>query len=216
MQSMNWSDMIDKSKNAGGGDPVPASTYLVTVSSCEAKKTKDGTKDMLKLKGKIVGGGPYDGKVVWTQLTVSPENDNALAIFFRQLGAYGLTETYLIENQLTMEQIAAVLVGRQANWKVSVGSWGGKPKNDVDDILPATAPPPATGPVVPTPGSAPVAPVPAPVAPAPAPVAPAAPPAPTAAPVPPVPAPAPVAAAPEPAPLAPPVPSTPVPQNPPF
>lgn len=229
MQSMNWSDMVERSKAGGGGDPVPASTYPITVASCEAKKTKDGTKDMLKIKAKIVGG-PYDGKVVWTQLTVSPENDNALAIFFRHLAAFGLTETYLIENQLSMEQIAAVLVGRSASFKVSVGSWGGKPKNDVDDIIALTAAPP-TGPSVPTPGAAPVPQVPVPQAPTPvptpAPVPVPAAPVPVPAPPAPVPAPAPVAAAPAPAPAqygdtnvptppAPPVPSAPVPQEPPF
>lgn len=211
MQSMNWDELANRAEAAGvGGDPVPANTYHVRVASCEAK-TSTTNKPMLKLKGKIVGG-PYDGKTVWNNMTLSTENDVAVSIFLRQLAAYGLDKTYL-STQPSFEQIAVALQNREALWKVSVGSYQNRPKNNVDDTSPlaGAAPGPAAAPgglQVPTPAAPqvpqqPAPPVPqvpqapVPQVPAPAPQPPVVPvaPAPT-----PAPAPAPVAPAPAPAP----------------
>lgn len=217
MQSYDWNELSNRAKNAKtGGDPVPANTYTVEVAACEAKTTSTN-KPMLKVRGKIVGG-PYDGKTVWHNMTLSADNDVAVAIFMRHLEAYGLDMTYLSQGP-SFDQIAAALVGRQASWVVKLGSYQGKPKNDVEDVRALTgavpAPPVAATPGVPQvpapsvaapPVAVPAAPAaPAPVAaPVPAPAAPQAP-------APPVPAPAPPApvAAPE-------APVAPAPPEPPF
>lgn len=214
MQSIDWNDLANRAKNAKtGGDPVPANTYLVEVATCEAKMTSAGDKPMLKVRGKIVGG-PYDGKTAWHNMTLTATNDTAVAIFLRHLDAYGLTTDWVtsLPPEQSFELIAQALLGRRANWELTLGSYQGKPKNDVKNVsAPTGAAPPA--PVAATPG-VPQVPAPA-VAAAPVPVAPAVPvpaPAPVAVapvpPTPPVPAPvAPVAPQPVPAPVAPPVPA---------
>jgi hypothetical protein len=171
--------------------------------------TKAGDKPLLKLRGKIVGG-PYDGETVWNQMTLTQDNDVAVKIFLRHLDAYGLDRQYLSQGP-SMDQIAAALVGRQALWVLSLGSYQNKPKNNVDDTRPITG----AGAAAPTVGAAPAAPaiptpaVPtaAPQAPVPAPPVPVAPqPAPAPVPAPPVPVPVPTPVAPAPAVEAPPAP----------
>ncbi len=138
MQSLPWDQLIKQAENAGGGDPVPASQYQVTVASAEAKPSSTG-KPMVKVKATI-NGGAYDGKVLWTQHVVSQESDVALSIFFRQMAAYGLDKAYFASNP-SWEQVAKDIVGRSVVFDVSVGSYQGRPKNNVDDVKPASAVP---------------------------------------------------------------------------
>lgn len=204
---MNWGDLINKAESAGGGDPIPANDYTVVVASAEAKSSSTG-KPMLKVKARVQGG-PFDGRVLWTNMTLSVENDNAVAIFMRQLGSFGLGKEYFAQNP-SFEQVAQALVGRSAVFVVKVGTYQGRPKNDVDDVKPGSpggVPAPQAGiPQVPT---------------SPAPTIPQVPtagygattlPAPAPAPVPQPPAPEP-APAPQPVPE---IPSTPAPSAPPF
>lgn len=227
MQSMDWNGLIKQAESAGGGDPIPPADYPVTVASCEAKTTSTG-KPMLKVKAKVIGG-PYDGRVLWNNITLSVENDNAVAIFMRHMAAFGLDKTYFAQ-QPSFEQVAQALLNRQALWSVKMGEYKGQKKNEVDDIKPflgASVVPPTAAPVAPPsavpPAPAPVPPQPAvipqpapvPTAPAPAPVPPPAAPTPAPVPAPPTPAPAvpqPVPTAVEPDPVS----STPAPPAPPF
>jgi hypothetical protein len=184
--------------------PVPTGQYPAKVH--ESKFTKSGNgKPQWKLTLKIQGG-PHDGRNVWTQLTLTRDNPNALAIFFRQMAAFGLTQQYFQQNPAP-EAVAAALMNRDALIDVAIREWNGEDRNEVKSIKPLPAgyaaasipPPPATGVVPPPPAAAP-APAPAPsVAPAPPVAAPAAPAAAPPAPAPEVPAAAPAAAVPPPA-----------------
>lgn len=134
MGAINWNQFIKQAEEAGEslGDftPIPAANYDVNVLKAEAKKTKNG-KDMIVVTF-VVEGGPYGGRRVWSNLVVSPESPKAMAILIRQLTALGVRP--LLEAGASFEQIAAALAGALANIKVSVGEYGGKPKNEVDGI----------------------------------------------------------------------------------
>jgi hypothetical protein len=195
---VNWSDLQKAAGEAAGFEPVPAGTYDVVVDSAQAKPTSSG-KNMIAVKFKVENG-PYVGKIVYNQFVLSPDNENALAFFFRHMAALGLGEGYFA-TQPPLERVATDLTGRRCQIKVSIRQWQSTDRNNVDAVAPPAGGPvpvpavsntglpgiPAAGPAPVTPGIPSVTPAPAPsVAPAPAPVLP---------PPPPVPIPAPAAEA---------------------
>lgn len=195
-QGVNWAELM---KQAGEQlQPVPKGSYDCYVDTCEATQTSNG-KLMYKVKLKI-SGGPHNGRPLWNNITLTTDNPNALAMFFRNMDAFGLAMDYFATNPAP-EAVADALIGRPVRVVVNHRTWQGSIRENVDKLIKPTGVaaiagmPVPGGAVVPTPGpSAPVSgpPVPsAPVAPAPA----VSPPQPATAP-PPAAAPAPPAAAP--------------------
>lgn len=187
MAVVNWKD-LQRAAGDAGFEPLPVGWYDVVVDTAEATQSGSG-KDMIKTTFRVEGG-PYDGKKVFNQFVISPENANALAFFFRHMAAMGLNDAFFAAEPRT-EQVAGALVGRRARIKVSIRQWNEQDRNNVDQVAPpqggaATAPSPSaaplpTGPVANGPGNSPVT---APSAPAPS-VAPPASPSPVAPPPPP-------------------------------
>jgi hypothetical protein len=118
---------------------VPPNDYLVMVQDATATKSST-SKDMIKLKVKVVGG-PHKGASMLTQQTLTPDNPAAIAMFMKFLGAFGLTEDFLAELPPREDggpNIAAVcqaLKGRVAVAKVTVGQWNDEDRNNVDKFL---------------------------------------------------------------------------------
>lgn len=185
MGSINWSD-LQKAAGEASIEPVPADTYDVFVESATAKQAstgKDGVVAVFKVEN-----GPYAGKKIFNNFWISPENQNALAFFFRHMNALGLNEAFFAAGP-SMETVATALVGRRARIKVTIRQYNEQDQNDVKTIMPplttngavaAPAPAPAAGiPAMPTvtPTAVPPAPVVSPAPPTAA--APVVPPAPT-------------------------------------
>lgn len=183
--TVSWSD-LQRAAGEAGFDPVPAGPYDVIVDSASVKAATNG-KNMIACKFKIESG-PAAGRVVYNQFVISPDNENALAFFFRHMSALGLTDEYFSSNP-TLERVAADLIGRRCVVQVSIRQWQGTDRNQVDAVAPPAGgpvtPPVMSGlPGIPAAGPAPVVPgVPA----VPTASAPAAPPTPSAPPVPPAP-----------------------------
>lgn len=172
---VNWGSLYD---DAGDADkPLPNGIYDVEVTKAEAKSTKAG-KPMFSLSAKVLGG-PQAGRFVWTNITVTVENPNAMRMFFLNMAAFGLKDDFFKRSPAPSNaDVAAALVGRKARFDVGVqtsGMYAGR--NEVKKIGPASGAPTPSPTALP--GSAPV-PVPT-AAPAPVPV-PSAPPAPVPAP----------------------------------
>lgn len=226
--SIPWDDLMSAADESSVA-PIPASDYNLKIVSCEAT-TSSSKKPMWKIVAEVEDG-PYAGRKIWTQQTLSMENPNAVAMFFKVMATVGLNKAYFATRPSNTE-IASAMVGRRFKGKVGIEQWDGEDRNKISKWSPLTAggltPPPAGGPAggpppPPQPSAAPPAPpaapmstptasaeaAAAPVTPAAAPPAPpqvdapAAHPAPPAAPVPP-----PAPAAPE-APAAPPAPPSP-------
>lgn len=195
-------------------EPLPNGDYDIEVSSCDAVTSGNG-KPMLKTKMKVISG-PHMNRPIINNFTLSLDNAVAVAIFFRQMKCFGLTDEYFaaLGPSGSLEPVASALVGRRARLTLGQREWAGEMRNEVKGVKPYTGAPvagqPNAGPVMAPPVAGPVAPpasppvhTPAP-APAPAPVTPPAPvqaPAPAAQPAPV----APPAAAPVVAPVEPPV-----------
>lgn len=138
MSTINWNQYIAQAEAAGESldefTPLPAGSYDVNILKGEAKKTKNG-KDMV-VATYVVEGGPYAGRRLWHNFVVSPESPKAMAILIRQLSILGVRP--LLEQNATFEQIAAAIKDVALTVKVSVGEYGGKPKNEVDSIAART------------------------------------------------------------------------------
>jgi hypothetical protein len=216
-ESFGW-DALLKTANDAGGAIVPAGDYDARVFSCDVSKS--GTqKDQLLVRYEILNG-PYAGKKITDRMTISPENANAVAMFFRKMTGLGLDESYFKQQPPPpLVRVATDVVNRYARLNVTQREWNNILQMNVNSVKPLagvsagvpTAPvggPPTGGAPLPPAAAAPV-PQPAPVTP-PAPMAPPAPmtpppppnyaqPAPPAAPSAPAPAPVP-ASTPSPAP----------------
>ena len=185
MTSISWSDLIKNS--AGSFDPLPNGDYDVVCVSAEAAQSSTG-KAMIKGKFRVQGG-PHDGRHIWNQFVISPENPNALSFFFQHMKVFGMDTDFFTQmppvnpnlgaDDPSLQRIAATMVNRAARFTLKQETWMGQVRNVVKAIKPSLSPgggggAPAAGPQMPalgTPAGVPTAtPTPAPTpAPAPAP-----------------------------------------------
>lgn len=206
MTTINFAQALQDARGATF-EPLPVGDYDVEVTKTEAVTSQNG-KPMIKTTFKVVSG-PYEKRPIINQFVLSVENPQAVAIFFRHMKAFGLTEEWFasLGQQSSLEPVASALLGRRARLSIGHREWQGEMRNEVKGVKPYTGAPPQPAPAGPSAG--PVA-GPAPLAGPRPPAAPVAPPAPVAAPLAPPPA-----AAPLPAPVAPPAtPAAPVQQMP--
>jgi hypothetical protein len=171
MSSLNWGDLVKDAGDVGSYEPLPDGDYDLTVIEATAKSSQSG-KTMFALKAQVQSGA-HAKRLVWDNLVVSPENANALGMFFRKMAALGLTREFFASNP-SNAQIEQAMKGR--SFRASIGSrtWQGQKKNEIKmyyvstpgvaatAAAPAAAAAPAPAPA-PAPAAAP-APAPAPAA----------------------------------------------------
>src|SRR5688572_26279232 len=97
MAGMDWGQLVEQAKEGGGFEPLPVGDYDVEVTESRHQKSKASQKDMFVVRFKVVNG-PYANRSVWNNFVISPENGNALAIFFRQMNALGLPAEFFAQN----------------------------------------------------------------------------------------------------------------------
>ena len=172
MSTLNWGDLIkDAGEISSSYEPLPDGEYDLTVIEATAKVTATG-KTMFSIKTQVEGGA-YNKRFVWDNLTVSPENKNALSIFFGKMHAMGITQQFFTTVPApTNAQIESVLVGRKFRGTVGSRVYNGNKRNEIRRYAAlaaaaASSAPAAPAAAAPAPGPAP-APAPQPVASAPA------------------------------------------------
>ena len=92
MSTLNWSDLIKNAGESASYEPLPDGDYDLVVVEAVAKVAQSG-KTMFSLKAQVESGA-FAKRLVWDNLTVSPDNATALGIFFRKMGALGLTREF--------------------------------------------------------------------------------------------------------------------------
>lgn len=209
MSSVDWKTLAETAGD-GGFDALPEGDYDLKCVSAEKAQTTNG-KLMFKTKFQVQNG-QFKNRLIWHNFVVSPENDVAMGIFFRQMSAFGMTKDWF-KNNPSEDTIVNTLNGREIRAKIGIKKYQGEDRNEIKAFAAAptgAVPPPpgatsAAAPPPPPPAPAPAAatPPPPPPAPAPAPAAEAPAPAPEPAPAPPAPEPVAEAPAPAPAPEAP-------------
>lgn len=133
-ENFDWAALVTRAK-AVSFDPVPDGPYHVSVHEAVAKPSSNG-KPMITLKLNIEDG-PHQNRKLLTQLVLSVENETALAIFFRNLRAFGIDENFLATvppGQLG--PIAQTLLGRHVNVMVGSREWQGQQRNEVKNFSP--------------------------------------------------------------------------------
>jgi uncharacterized protein DUF669 len=180
--SIDFNKALQDAKGASF-EALPIGDYDIEIAKSEATTSSNG-KPMIKVTMRVVTG-PYEKRPVMNQFVLSVDNPQAVAIFFRHMKAFGLTEEWFASLGSTsgLEPVANALLGRRARITVGHREWQGEMRNEVKGVKPYTGAPPMAAPPGPTTGPRPPAQLggPAPIAP-PAPVQ--APPPPAAPPVP--------------------------------
>lgn len=180
MPTRSWTDLLDDAGETGNYDPLPEGDYDFVIKEANAKTASTGrTMYVAKM---AVEGGPFNGKTVWHNFVLVPENPTALGWFFKNMGTLGLGQEYFKSNP-SDHHVAEALVGRRFRGQVVIRKWQGQDKNEIKAFFPpagaavgsgnggASVPPTATAHAAPQPPAAPVTPPPAPpAAPAPPPV----------------------------------------------
>lgn len=105
----------------------------VVITKTESAKSQGG-KAMIKCDLKITAG-PYAGRVIKHNFTMSPENPTAVKMFFIAMKALGLGPEYF-DNDPTMEQVAGDLLGRTAVAVLEENVWQGVAREQVKSWKP--------------------------------------------------------------------------------
>lgn len=177
-QATSLQDLMNQAAEAGFSGILPDGPYQMTIGATNAKKSQGG-KWQVGIQFKVASG-PSAGQSTWMNQTLTADNPQALAVFFRIMRSLGVDDGFMASVSLEdltplAARIAQVNQGKVFSVKVGNRSWGTPPKIDNTFEIQGSA---AGTPGVPLQQAVPVAvaaPVPVAVAvAAPAPVAPAA------------------------------------------
>lgn len=125
MSSSSFGSLVKKAAESGTSfDLLPAGPYVAKIIESEYKLSNGG-KPQIKTRWEVVVGPNAGFKGLWNYFTLTIENPNAVAIFFRQLKTLGITQEFLdalseLDNETAVKHIAGALEGRHAGIKVTV------------------------------------------------------------------------------------------------
>lgn len=122
-------------KEAGTGyDPIPEDRYTLKVEEAKQVKTKDGTKDMLKVTFVVDDAkSKFKNRKLWHQITMTPKSKIVLFSFLKAL------QSPLIESEkdVSLEDIIADIQGRSLSAFVEVSlTTTGKEVNSAKEFKP--------------------------------------------------------------------------------
>lgn len=132
--TFNWGELYAKAQTASN-DPVPDGPYHVSIFSADATTSSTG-RPMIKLTLRIEDG-QFQNRKLYTQIVLSPDNENALNIFFRNCAAFGIGADVITQfppGQLG--PLAQMLHGRHANAIVGSREYQGQNRNEVKSFTP--------------------------------------------------------------------------------
>jgi hypothetical protein len=140
---VSFTDLMAQAEKEGMSfENVPIGPYEMYVKSAKAGRTANGK---LRLEATLaIIGGPYDGKTVWNQFVISPENGKALGFFFRHMAILGAGIEWFKPRQLnepTIAELAQVVLGSRCFCKVGIANVNNADRNSIDDLKPSTIAP---------------------------------------------------------------------------
>lgn len=137
MTTTSWDELIKNS--AGSFDPLPNGDYDVVCVDAQPAQSTTG-KAMIKAKFKVQGG-PHDGRHLWNQFTISPENPNALSFFFQHMKVLGMDNSFFAQlppvnadlgaNDPSLQYIASNMLNRAARVTVNQRAYAGQMRNNI-------------------------------------------------------------------------------------
>lgn len=142
MSTSSFGNLVKKAQEAGSGfDLLPDGAYIAKIIESEYK-TSSGGKPQIKTRWEVVQGPHAGFKGLWNYFTLTIDNPNAVAIFFRQLRSLGITQEFLdalaeLDNETAVKHIAGALDGKVGAVKVKVDHE--YQNNKIERISPAPA-----------------------------------------------------------------------------
>ena len=168
-----FGDILKQAEASGATfEVLEAGEYVAKIIESEYRSSSNG-KPQIKTRWEVVSGPKAGFKGLWNYFTLTVDNPNAMAIFYRQMTALGITNEFMAtlaqaSPEVAMKQIAQALEGRSAKIKVVIDKEYNNNKIErINPVPPEFAVTGNPGGGSPFPGAAPVAP-PAASAPAPA------------------------------------------------
>lgn len=105
---VNWGSLIEESKDAFS--ILPKGKYTVKVEKAEAT-TSSTNKLMFKIVFKVIAG-PRTGSTLFNNITLTQDNPKAVFMFFQNLSALGIPETFLKSDPKPQpQQVAQKMIG---------------------------------------------------------------------------------------------------------
>jgi hypothetical protein len=135
MSTFSWKNIKRQADDAS--KPVPKDWYDLQVSKADVKQASTGAL-MISARLTIVSG-PYANRVLFTNFVLSLDNPTALAIFFRNLAAFGMDDSFFEtlsgaesdDPSVGLQAIANSLVDRMARGEVSTRTYQGTERNEI-------------------------------------------------------------------------------------
>lgn len=153
MAALSFADLIEQASAEGfSSELLPGGDYQAEIAGTSCGKSQGG-KEQIGIRFKVIHG-PHAGKSFWMNLTLSPENPKALAVFFRQLSQLGLSADFVRAQTSVAGLAAGLAVGAAFDLVVAVREFNGKQYQDVKGIKAAGAAPSSSP--APTPVAAPI------------------------------------------------------------
>lgn len=127
--TLNWDSILEEQSATSEDSAIPAGTYAVEVASAADKVAQSGNH-MIALTCRVIGG-PYDGRLLWTNIVFATTNTTAMKFTLRKLNALGVGREWLATENPNAATIAAKVVGAVVNAEVTVREWNGENRNDI-------------------------------------------------------------------------------------
>jgi hypothetical protein len=135
--SVAWGQLKQNADDAT--KPLDPGKYLFKCVKAEHRMASTGAN--MIVVNLEVQGGPKHGKSLMNNFVFVPDNSFALAMWFRNFAAFGISMDFFgtLSGDLAsdMPYLAAALVGRQANATVSIKPYQGQDRNQFDSFEPA-------------------------------------------------------------------------------
>lgn len=134
MTTIDWASLRKQADEASR--PIPGDTwYDLVCEKAEATVASTGS-EMIKATLKVESG-PHQGRPLFTNFVLTPDNGFALNIFFTNISAFGIDPARDAPGGSLME-IAMLLPGRRVRGKVGIRNWQGQPRNEIQEFTPQT------------------------------------------------------------------------------
>lgn len=128
----NWAEVVENNKDAAKSfELIPDGKYAVRVETAEAKVSANGNQ-MIETRLRITDG-QFASRVLFFRATATEKSQG---IFLRNLAAFGVTSDWLVQSNPSFDQIAQVLVDREAVAQVSKRTYQGNETNEVKGLSP--------------------------------------------------------------------------------
>lgn len=122
MTTVDWKKLRDDATTILEGD------FAIVITDVKVGESQT-KKAMLKCV-LTVESGPYAGRKVYHNFTISPESQPAMGMFFRALTTLGLGDAFFAQNP-SMESIAQALMGKRANVTIEKREWQGQERENI-------------------------------------------------------------------------------------